>query len=165
MAEGGFSGAKSVNLERMMVDESVGLGATPGTMAGLAAWQEVVAKRDPAKLAELLADDVIFWSSIVHSAQHGKDLAMLYLSGAMAVLGNDSFTYVRELADGPAVVLEFTSSVDGITINGVDMIEFDDQGKIVDFKVMLRPLKAINLVQAQMAAMLAIPTSSPTSAP
>lgn len=128
--------------------------ANPGTTLGLAQWHAVVDNRDPAQLAALLADYAVFTSPIVHTPQVGKGLTTMYLIGAMHVLGNDSFTYVREVVDGPNAVLEFETIVDGITVNGVDMIRFDEAGQIVDFKVMLRPMKAINLVGQKMAEML-----------
>lgn len=78
----------------------------------------------------------------------------MYLTGALHVLGNDDFTYVREVVDAPSAVLEFTTTIDGIEVNGVDMIEFNDAGKIVDFKVMLRPMKGIQVVGQKMVEML-----------
>ena len=78
----------------------------------------------------------------------------MYLTGAMHVLGNEQFTYVRELVDGAHAVLEFTTQIDGIDVNGVDMIEFNSTGQIVDFKVMLRPMKAIQIVGQKMVEML-----------
>ncbi|MGV1037285.1 MAG: nuclear transport factor 2 family protein [Candidatus Nanopelagicales bacterium] len=129
-------------------------GPNPGTTAGLAQWHAIVESRDPARLDALLAEDAVFTSPIVHTPQVGKGLTTMYLTGAMHVLGNGSFTYVREVVDGPNAVLEFETIVDGITVNGVDMIRFDETGQIVDFKVMLRPMKAINLVGQKMAAML-----------
>ncbi|MEI8084226.1 MAG: nuclear transport factor 2 family protein [Actinomycetes bacterium] len=139
----------------------VGNGAVDGARRGLIAWHEVVDSRDPQLLAEVLADTVVFRSPIVHTPQVGKELTTLYLTGAMVVLGNDTFTYVREIADGATAVLEFTSQIDGITVNGVDMIEFDADGRIVDFKVMLRPMKAITLVGQKMSEMLAALTEAP----
>jgi hypothetical protein len=78
----------------------------------------------------------------------------MYLTGAVQVLGNDDFTYIREVVDAPNVVLEFTTRIDGIDVNGVDIIEFNDAGQIVDFKVMLRPMKAIQIVGQKMVEML-----------
>lgn len=78
----------------------------------------------------------------------------MYLTGALHVLGNDDFTYVREVVDGANAVLEFTTTIDGIEVNGVDMIEFNDDGQIVDFKVMLRPMKGIQIVGQKMVEML-----------
>ena len=80
-------------------------------------------------------------------------MCFLY-SAAMHVLANDSFHYVREINDGQHSVLEFALDLDGIAVNGVDMIEWDSDGKIIDFKVMIRPYKAIEVVRTRMAAML-----------
>jgi hypothetical protein len=79
---------------------------------------------------------------------------MAYLSAAGQTLGNDSFRYVREIADGANVMLEFETEMEGIQVNGVDIITFDGEGKITDFKVMVRPLKAVNKVWDMMAAQL-----------
>ena len=126
----------------------------PAAARGLAAWHELVASRDPAGLSELLADDVVFHSPIVHTPQEGRARTSMYLTGAMHVLGNDDFTYVREVVDGPNAVLEFTTTIDGIQVNGVDMIEFNDEGQISDFQVMLRPMKGIQIVGQKMVQML-----------
>lgn len=124
------------------------------TAAGLAAWHELVRTRDVAALGDLLADNVVFWSPIVFTAQAGKARTMLYLTGAVSVIGNDSFQYVREVVDGQHAVLEFVSTIDGIEVNGVDMITFNADGKIADFKVMLRPMKGIQVVGQKMVQML-----------
>jgi len=125
-----------------------------GTAKGVAAWHQLVTTRDPAGLSALLADDVVFRSPIVHTPQEGKARTSMYLTGAMHVLGNEHFTYVREVVDAPNAVLEFTTRIDGIDINGVDIIEFNEAGQIVDFKVMLRPMKAIQIVGQKMVEML-----------
>ncbi|MGQ4828483.1 hypothetical protein, partial [Enterococcus faecalis] len=78
--------------------------------------------------------------------QEGKAKVLAYLTAAGHVLGNETFHYTRELVDGPEAMLEFVAELDGITINGIDLIRFDLEGRIVDFKVMVRPLKAINKV-------------------
>lgn len=117
-------------------------------------WMDHVAAHDPAGLDDLLAEDVVFHSPVVHTPQRGKAVTKLYLGAAGNVLGGDSFTYVREFDCGDRAVLEFTCEVDGIQINGIDMIAWDSEGRIIDFKVMVRPLKAIQKVHAQMAAML-----------
>jgi hypothetical protein len=109
---------------------------------------------DPALLSALLADDAVFHSPVVHTPQIGKPVVLAYLVAAAQVLGNDGFRYVRELVDGDEVMLEFVTAIDGIAINGVDIIRFDESGKISDFKVMVRPLKAINKVWEVMAAQL-----------
>jgi hypothetical protein len=110
---------------------------------------------DPAVLDALLAEDAVFHSPVVHSPQAGKPVVMAYLVAASHVLGNDSFRYVRELVDGNEMMLEFVTELDGTHINGVDIIRFNDAGMISDFKVMVRPLKAINKVWELMGAQLA----------
>ena len=126
-----------------------------GGAKGLANWHRVIkGGSDPATLAAILRDDAVFHSPVVHTPQVGKPIVMAYLTAAGATLGNDSFTYLREVVDGDTAVLEFQTEMDGIQINGIDMITFDEDGLIKDFKVMVRPLKAINKVWEQMAAML-----------
>lgn len=109
---------------------------------------------NPAVLADMLAEDAVFHSPVVHTPQQGKAIVMAYLVAAGETLGNDSFHYVRELVDGDEMMLEFVTEMDGITVNGVDIIRWNADGKICDFKVMVRPLKAINKVWEMMAAQL-----------
>ena len=120
----------------------------------LAAWHDVVRHRDLDKLSTLLADDVVFHSPVVHTPQRGKAITTLYLTGALHVLNNETFRYVREIRGERDALLEFMTEVDGLTINGVDLIRWDDAGRIVDFKVMVRPLKAIQLLHQKMGEML-----------
>ena len=120
----------------------------------LAAWHSAIRSKDISALDTLLADAAVFHSPVMHSPQMGKDLTKMYLSAAFHVLANDSFHYVREVVDGQNAVLEFEVEIDGIIVNGVDIIRWDDKGKITDFKVMLRPYKAINLIKDKMRAML-----------
>ena len=120
----------------------------------LTAWHQIVAERSPRGLDVLLADDVVFYSPIVHTPQVGKPITTQYLSAALHVFGNDTFRYVREVVGGHDAVLEFLVEIEGISVNGVDMIKWNDAGQIVEFKVMLRPLKAVNLIHQKMAAML-----------
>lgn len=117
-------------------------------------WHQLLSRRDTTGLENLLADDAVFHSPIVHTPQRGKDLTALYLSAAFQVLVNDSFHYVREVEGANDAVLEFAVVIDGVQVNGVDMIRWNAEGKITDFKVMLRPLKAINLIHQKMAEML-----------
>jgi hypothetical protein len=122
-------------------------------MNTLARWHEIIKQGDPALLDEILADDCVFHSPVVHTPQEGRELTRLYLTGAMHVL-NDGFHYVKEVVSDRHAVLEFVCEVDGITVNGVDIISFNEQGKIEEFKVMVRPLKAINMLHAKMRDML-----------
>lgn len=124
--------------------------------AGLAAWHEyMLGGSDPEKLNTMLAEDAVFHSPVVHTPQEGKAKVFGYLHAASHVLGNDSFHYVREIIDGDTAILEFALELDGIAVNGVDMIRWNAEGRIEDFKVMVRPLKAINKVWEKMGEMLA----------
>ena len=119
------------------------------------AWHEFVHARDPGLLEKLLADDVVFHSPVVHTPQRGRSITLLYLRGAMQVLGTPEFRYEREIRGERDALLEFVTEIDGITINGVDLIRWDDAGRIVDFKVLVRPLKAINVLHQKMGELLA----------
>ena len=121
------------------------------------AWHRLIEARDATALDDILADDVVFHSPVVHTPQKGKQLAKMYLGAAIMVLGNGEFAYVRELSGESDAVLEFTSEVSGIHINGVDIIHWNADGKIDEFKVMIRPLKAVNLLHGMMKQMLGQP--------
>lgn len=123
-------------------------------MANIDAWHAVVESRDNQALSNLIADDAVFHSPLVHTPQAGKALTSAYLTAALHVLANDSFRYVREVNEGEHSILEFALELDGIAVNGVDMIQWNADGKIIDFKVMIRPYKAIEVVRTRMAAML-----------
>lgn len=122
-------------------------------MNTLELWHDILEARDPNRLDEILAVDCVFHSPIVHTPQEGRDLTKFYLTGAFHVF-NDSFHYVKEVVNEPHAVLEFSCDMDGITVNGVDIMTFDERGKISEFKVMIRPLKAVNLLHGRMKAML-----------
>ncbi|PQJ81424.1 hypothetical protein [Polaribacter glomeratus] len=122
--------------------------------ANLKTWHSVIFNQNTTKLLEILAEDVIFHSPVVHSPIKGKQLTFMYLSAAFVVLFNDSFKYVNEVVNETETFLEFEVEIDGILINGIDLISWNDQGKIISFKVMLRPLKALNLIHQKMGALL-----------
>ncbi len=117
-------------------------------------WHRLVRTHDPLGLAMLLADDAVFHSPVVHTPQRGKKLAAGYLGAAFHVFFNPSFRYLREIRGESDAMLEFETEIDGVLVNGVDIIRWNEAGQIVDFKVMIRPLKAINVVHQRMAAML-----------
>lgn len=125
------------------------------TPPALAAWHRIEETRDVAGLDSLLAEDVVFHSPVVHTPQYGKAVTRQYLYAAFHVFFNDSFRYVREVSGTHDAVLEFEVTIDGIMVNGVDMLHWNEQGQITGFKVMIRPLKAIQLIHQKMAAMLA----------
>ena len=124
-------------------------------IATVAAWHALVKSHDAGALGAVLADDVVLHSPVMHSPLSGKPIVRKYLAAALQVFVNDSFRYVRELEGPRDAMLEFQADIDGITVNGVDMLRWDEAGRIVDFKVMLRPLKAVNLVHQKMGALLA----------
>jgi hypothetical protein len=117
-------------------------------------WHQVLVSGDKKKLSELIADNAVFHSPLVHKPQVGKALTMMYLGAAFQVFYNETFHYVRKLESEKDAILEFQVEIDGILVNGVDMMTWDETGKIIDFKVMIRPMKAILLIQQKMFAML-----------
>lgn len=120
----------------------------------MATWHKLVKSQDATGLNDLLADDAVFHSPVVHKPQVGKAITQKYLAAAFQVFFNDSFRYVREVKGERDAVLEFMVEIDGISVNGVDMIKWNDEGRITEFKVMLRPLKAVNLIHQKMGEML-----------
>jgi len=125
-----------------------------GTHPVIDAWHALVQRRDMAALSAILDDEVVFHSPVVHTPQRGKAITLQYLRGALLVLNNASFRYERQIVGSHDAVLEFTTTIDGILINGIDLIRWNDAGRITDFKVMVRPLKAVNLLHQKMGAML-----------
>lgn len=117
-------------------------------------WHRLIEQKNAAGLNDILADDAVFHSPVVHTPQRGKALTKMYLSAAIMVLGSSHFKYVREVIGESDAVLEFTAEINGILINGVDMVHWNSDGKIDDFKVMVRPLKAVNLLHGLMKQML-----------
>jgi hypothetical protein len=122
--------------------------------AAIRKWHEVAKTGDRLALEALLASDVVFESPVVHTPQRGKAIAATYLSAAIAVLGGADFRYVAEWVGPESAVLEFVTILDGIEINGVDIIGWNADDHIDCFKVMVRPLKAIQALHQKMAAAL-----------
>lgn len=118
-------------------------------------WHRLVHTHDASGLAALLDADVVFHSPVVHTPQRGKALTQWYLTAAFEVFFSGDFSYVREIRGECDCVLEFETIIDGILVNGVDLMRWNDEGRIIDFKVMIRPLKAIQLIHERMAAVLA----------
>ena len=121
---------------------------------GLQRWRDFVRSHDPAALWDLLHPDVVFESPVVHTPQRGRDITFKYLTSVVKVLGGPTFRFTGEWTNDTGAVLEFANDIDGITINGVDIITCDADGRITHFKVMVRPLKAINLLHRLMAEQL-----------
>ena len=120
----------------------------------LATWHRLVKSHDAGGLDALLADNAVFHSPVVHKPQVGKTLTRMYLMAAFEVFFNPTFRYVREIVGPRDAMLEFTLQIDGIDINGIDLIRWDEEGRIVEFKVMIRPLKGMQKIHEKMAAML-----------
>jgi hypothetical protein len=122
---------------------------------GLDKWYGFMKSHDRAALWDLLHPDAVFESPVVHTPQRGRDITFKYLSSAVEILGVPSFRYLGEWHGDQGAVLEFETEIEGIKINGVDLIKFDGEGRITNFKVMVRPLKAINLLHRLMGEQLA----------
>ena len=105
-------------------------------------------------LAKIIADDAVMFSPVVFTPQRGKMITMAYLMAAAQTIGNDKFKYTKVFDCGDRAVLEFETEMDGIYVNGVDVIQWNEDGQITEFKVMIRPLKAVQVVHTQMAKML-----------
>ncbi|WND01714.1 nuclear transport factor 2 family protein [Temperatibacter marinus] len=117
-------------------------------------WHTIVKTRNMEALKDLLAEEATMISPVVHTPQVGKDITFMYLAAAVNVFGNDHFNYVRELVNDTSAVLEFETEINGIYINGVDMIKWNEDGKIIEFKVMIRPLQGLNLIHEMMGQLL-----------
>jgi len=117
-------------------------------------WHRLVRERDARGLDALLDDEAVFFSPVVHTPQRGKHITAAYLGAAFQVFFNPTFRYVREIVGVNDAMLEFETEIDGVLVNGVDIIKWNADGRIVEFKVMIRPLKAIQLIHEKMAAML-----------
>ena len=126
-----------------------------GHNPNLQAWLDwITGDHSPAGLSGQLADDVVFRSPVVHTPQEGKAITLAYLTAAGQTLGGDTFRYTRVFDCGDKAVLEFECEMDGIHVNGIDMITWNAAGQISEFKVMVRPLKGMQVVHAAMGAML-----------
>lgn len=129
----------------------------------IAKWHAYLRGELPGGLDELLDDDVVFYSPIVYTPQRGKVITSLYLQAAGQTLPGDKssssspegrFRYTKQVLADDTAVLEFETTVEGKYVNGVDIIRVNEAGRIIEFRVMIRPLQAVNLVHQQMAKML-----------
>ncbi len=125
----------------------------PEQPAALRAWHAVAASRNPALLDDLLADEVEFRSPAVFAPQKGKALATMYLSGALVVLG-PTLRYVGEWHDDDSAVLQFEADLDGTYVQGIDMLRWNAEDKLVSFTVMVRPLRGLEKLIELMARQL-----------
>ena len=124
------------------------------TLSPLDTWHRMVRTNDATDLPTLVAEDAVFHSPVVHSPQRGRKLTVMYLSAAFQVFFNPTFRYVREIVGTSDAMLEFETEIDSILVNGVDIITWNDAGLITEFKVMIRPLKGVDVVHRKMGEML-----------
>ncbi len=117
-------------------------------------WHEVIGNDDPKLLDNIISDDAVFSSPVVFTPMEGKNITMMYLHAAGQSFNMEKFKYTKEIHDGMNSVLEFETYIDDISVNGVDIIEWNEDGKICNFKVMIRPFKAVQKVQEKMIAAL-----------
>ena len=117
-------------------------------------WHEVLKNDNQGLLENLIADDAVFSSPVVFTPMEGKEITLMYLSAAGQSFNMEKFQYTKEIHDGMNSVLEFETYIDDISVNGVDIIEWNEEGKIVNFKVMIRPFKAVQKVQQKMVEAL-----------
>ena len=121
---------------------------------GLDTWHQFVATNNNETLENFITDDVVLYSPVVFKPIKGKFMVSMYLIAASKIIANDSFKYLREICNNKNAFLEFETEIDGVLVNGIDLITFTEEGKLQEIKVMIRPLKAINIVHKKMAAYL-----------
>ena len=136
-------------------------------MNAIEKWHEIMkgdSSEAPNKLDDLLHDDVVFYSPVVYTPQKGKEITKLYLSAASGVFSSEKkgkeekkeskFEYIKEVVHGNHACLEFETEMNGVYVNGIDLITWDENDKIIEFKVLVRPLQAVNTLHEQMGRML-----------
>ena len=117
-------------------------------------WYDYMLSHDFDVLDELLADDVVFHSPVVHTPQRGKKITKMYLMAAEKVLGGADFKYTKEIIGNQQIMLEFTNVIEGVLINGVDIVSYNEDNQITEFKVMVRPLQGMQKIHQKMMEML-----------
>jgi hypothetical protein len=118
-------------------------------------WHAYIKDHNTDNLWDMLHPDAVFESPVVHTPQRGREIVYKYLTSAGKVLGGETFRYVGEWHASNSMILEFMNEINGIKIDGIDMITWDEAGLITHFKVMVRPLKAVNMLHQMMGAQLA----------
>ena len=122
-------------------------------------WHAVALSSNENAISALLHEDAVFESPVVHTPQRGKPITVKYLASAGKVFSNTGFHYVGEWEGKNSLILEFNAEINGIKIDGIDMITWNDDGLITNFKVMVRPLKAMNMLHQKMGEILAAAAS------
>jgi hypothetical protein len=127
----------------------------PMTKTPLERWHDYIKHPDHDALFAMLHPDAVFESPVVHTPQRGRDIVFKYLTSADKVLGGAGFRYIGEWTAPNSAILEFENTINGIKVDGIDMITWNEAGQITHFKVMVRPLKAVNMLHQMMGEMLA----------
>jgi hypothetical protein len=122
-------------------------------------WHAVALSSDESAISALLHEDAVFESPVVYTPQRGKPITVKYLASAGKVFSNTGFHYVGEWEAKNSLILEFNAEINGIKVDGIDMITWDEDGLITNFKVMVRPLKAMNMLHQKMGEILAAAAS------
>lgn len=117
-------------------------------------WLDVVENDRTAEIESMLAEDAVFYSPAVFTPQEGRAKAAAYLTAASKMFSDTDFHYVEQWYGERSAVLEFAATIDGKYVNGIDMIHWNDDGQIVSFKVMMRPLKGLEAIMPKMAELL-----------
>ncbi len=123
-------------------------------MEVLQKWHKAIAEKDITILDNILSEDIVFFSPVLWAPQKGKMLAKMYLTAAFHVLGGEAFHYEKEIVSGKYACLEFETKIGDTVVNGVDIITVNDSGLIVEFKVMVRPIRALMAVKDKMFELL-----------
>ncbi len=124
------------------------------TLNGLETWHNFVKNKNHEDLSSFIADDAILYSPVVFKPIEGKFMVTMYLIAAVEIIANNNFKYIRKVCDTENAILEFETEIDGISVNGIDMIKFTEEGKLQEIKVMIRPLKGVNIVHQKMGEYL-----------
>jgi len=117
-------------------------------------WIDLIHDNRVDELDDLLADDAVFYSPALFSPQEGKAKTAMYLAAASKLFSDTDFHYVEQWFGEQSAILEFAATIDGMYVNGIDMIAWNDDERIVSFKVMIRPFKGLQLVMGKMAELL-----------
>ena len=124
------------------------------TLKGLDIWHDFVINKNHDNLSDFIDENAILYSPIVFKPIEGNFMVSMYLMAAAKIIGNENFKYVREVCDDENAMLEFVTEIKGISVEGIDMIKFTKEGKLKEIKVMIRPLKAVNIVHQKMGEYL-----------
>ena len=123
-------------------------------LKGLDTWHDFVKNKNYENISDFIDENATLYSPIVFTPVKGSFMVGMYLMAASEIIANGKFKYVREVVDSNNAILEFETEINGIIVEGVDMIKFTKEGKLKEIKVMVRPLQAVNVVHEKMGEYL-----------